>query len=705
MARNPSVWLTMKDSLYRLARRLYPRLDALPEPDRASAAGYLLRALAFLPLAAGGLAGLLALTDLAALRARWPLLLILLAFLIVLSQLWLEMTFATVSGGTRSERRSFWGEALWSGVLAFGPAAAWAGAILPWLVTLPPMPGAGPLRRLRLLSQGMFRTALLLPTLLEIALYRRLGGTFPLPGLSLEAVRPAVWATLAGFSLGSLMVALSTGINRLMSPLSSSLPGEDPVRSRFFRLVLFTGPLLGLVAILPGGLYALAGPGAYFAFLALLTGGAFMADRLSRAAESARLRNRELAVLERLSQSIIGSPPDRASLPDLLAQHIGALFPQCQTAIRVEPDSPLITHPAGWPGPDPALWGWQPDRAAPQVFRPGQPRPWPEDVHAGTLVVPILPGEDGGPAGRLVLRRAERGAAIDRLLPAAQSLAGQIASARHSAAIYRQTLAERVAREQADRELALGARIQTGFLPAEIPPVEGWEIAAALDPARETSGDFYDFIALGDGRLGVVVADVADKGLGAAFYMAQTCTLLRTYAADAAIRSPRGYVRQLPDVLRRVSDRLIADTSGDTFVTLFYGILDPHRSVLAYVNAGHNPPLVFRRDRRRRARSLRRTGLPLAALEGSRWTRRSAYVEAGGVIVLYTDGLTEAENSAREPFGERRLEQVVRDNPGQSAQHLCDAILSAVVDFSDDAPRRDDITLVVLRRSPERRRP
>jgi len=684
----------MRDLAYRLARRVHPGLHTFPPAERPAAAGYVIRILVFLPFSLIGLAWLIRRTDIAALRANGMFLAGLLAVMLALSQLWLQTYYVTAGGEYRSERRSFWGEAMWSGVLVVGPSAAWLGVILPALVLAARGLRGSRLHRLRVLSQSVFRTSVLLPTLIEVWLYEWLGGAFPLPGLTFRQALPAVIATLAGFSLGSLMIGGALSLTRMMSPPSA----ESNAPPRFLALATLIGPLAGLVAILPAGLHALAGSLAYFAFLAVMVAVAVLADQLSHSIEHARRRTEELERIEQLGRAIIQAPPDADILPGLLAAHVPAMFPGCRVAIRLRAIPSPVTCPPDWRGPDPAAWDWSPHLVEPRAFSPREARPWPERMRGGTLVVPIVQAQGRRAIGRIYLHSEEHGTAIRRLIPAAQSLAGQIASALHSAEAYRQTLAERVARQRADEELALGARIQASFLPPETPRLEGWGIAAALEPARETSGDFYDFIPLSEGRWGIVVADVADKGLGAAFYMALCCTLIRTYAAEQAFRHPRGYPRQVGELLRAVNGRLLCDSSMETFVTLFYGILDPRAATLTYANAGHNPPLLFRRDRRRRARALMPTGPALGLLEETRWARRGVTVEPGDVLAFYTDGLTEAEAPDREPFGEARLQQVIRDHLGLPIHALCDAVLASAYDFTAGAPRFDDLTLILLRR-------
>jgi serine phosphatase RsbU (regulator of sigma subunit) len=687
----------MRNFLFNLALRIYPALDRLSEGERSATAGYVIRGLVFLPPSLVGLAWLVSITDLAVLRQHWLFMVALFGFVVVLSRLWLEVHYVTTSGGYRSERRSFWGEALWSGVLVFGPAVNWLGVALPVLNYLVQCWWVKPPQRVRLLSQSIFRLSILLPGLVEISVYQGLGGIFPLPGLALDDVLPAVVATLAGFSLGSLMIWLSMAITRFMSPISEASHSDRFLRPRLRMLMTAIGPLAGLVAILPAGLYSLAGAGAYFGFLVLMVAAALMADQLSRTLESVRQRTRELEQLEQLSQAILHMEPGDPALLPVLSGCVSRMFPHSSVAIYIQPEQ-LLIHPAGWDGPHPGCWSWQCDPSRSHIFLPGQLRPWPEDVRrSGTLVVPIVDARNSEPVGRIYLRRDQRGRAIDNLLPAVQSLAGHVASALYNARIYQETLSERIAHARVTQELALAGQIQASFLPASVPEFAGCQIATCLEPAYETSGDFYDIIPMWDGRLGLVIADVADKGIGAALYMALSRTLMRAYAIDYSTRYSENYAFHPERVINTVNQRIVEDTQSDFFVTLFYAIYDPRISSLNYANAAHNPPYLCSAQGGVKIRRLTRTGLPVGIFDDRNWERGSIAISPGDVLVMYTDGVTEAENGEREQFGDERLEQVIRANLDASAQQLCDTVRNAVNEFAGSERHSDDITLMVVR--------
>jgi len=238
--------------------------------------------------------------------------------------------------------------------------------------------------------------------------------------------------------------------------------------------------------------------------------------------------------------------------------------------------------------------------------------------------------------------------------------------------------------------LALAGQIQASFLPDELPHLPGWQLAATLKPARETSGDFYDFIPLPNARFAIVVADVADKGMGAALYMALSRTLIRTYAVEYHAR---------PDfVLQVANGRILADTQAGLFVTVFYGVLDPTTGTLTYCNAGHNPPYLLGAQNSDEVHALRRTGMPLGIVEDATWEQESVQLVPGDVLVLYTDGVTEAQDAREVFFGKERLLEVIQSNLGQSAQDVQDALIAEIHEFVGDTPQFDDITLMTVMR-------
>jgi sigma-B regulation protein RsbU (phosphoserine phosphatase) len=235
------------------------------------------------------------------------------------------------------------------------------------------------------------------------------------------------------------------------------------------------------------------------------------------------------------------------------------------------------------------------------------------------------------------------------------------------------------------RELEIAGEVQARLLPASIPAVPGWDIAAALIPARQTSGDYYDFIPLANDHLGVLVADVTDKGAAAALVMAVSRTLIHSFALQHPTEPWR--------VFQIANERLLADTTTDLFVTACYAILNPENGSLTYINAGHNAFYVFRASGE--VETLGRTGLPLGTFEQLTWETPTLQFAPGDTLLLFTDGLVEARNADREQFGQDRLEAVVKAAVGGAAADIQAALINTVQQFAGDEPQFDDITLVI----------
>jgi sigma-B regulation protein RsbU (phosphoserine phosphatase) len=233
--------------------------------------------------------------------------------------------------------------------------------------------------------------------------------------------------------------------------------------------------------------------------------------------------------------------------------------------------------------------------------------------------------------------------------------------------------------------------MQASLLPAKPPDVPGWQMVAALRPARETSGDFYDFIPLPDGRVGLVVADVTDKGMGAALYMALSRTLIRTYAADHPER---------PDLaLRAANERILADTGANLFITVFYGILEPVSGALTYCNAGHHPPYLLGAGADGGIQDLPGRGIALGVIEDTDWGHTTVQLAPGEMLLIYTDGVLDAQSPQKERFGSEQMLDIARANLGRTAQDLQDSLLTRLQHFIGNEPQFDDITLMTIMRS------
>ncbi len=240
------------------------------------------------------------------------------------------------------------------------------------------------------------------------------------------------------------------------------------------------------------------------------------------------------------------------------------------------------------------------------------------------------------------------------------------------------------------QELALAGRVQASLVP-EVPAlIPGWQIAATWRPARETSGDFYDFVPLPNGRVGIVMADVVDKGMGAALLMALSRTLIRTFAAE--------YPDQPEQLLQVTNQRILSDIEGGLFVTLFYGILDPSSGDLSYSNAGHPRPYLFIPGEEQYPLPLPGSGMPLGVSEKANWESGYVQIPSGGNLLLYTDGVLDAQNQQGQFFGEQGMLDIMQIQAGGPVKRFQDALLDAIYGFSGAEPQVDDISIMILKR-------
>ena len=259
---------------------------------------------------------------------------------------------------------------------------------------------------------------------------------------------------------------------------------------------------------------------------------------------------------------------------------------------------------------------------------------------------------------------------------------------------------ERLWAKSMERELEIGREIQQSFLPEELPRPAGWEIAAAFQPARQVAGDFYDAFPLaGDSRIGLVVADVCDKGVGAALFMALFRSLLRAFTertfAEAGGATDES--RLLSSVVS--TNDYIAKTHGGSnmFATAFAAALDPASGAVAWVNAGHEAPVVLGPSRSPAAR-LAPTGPALGLMPGMTFTAGTNLLAPGETLFAFTDGVTESKDPSGRFFSEERLiDLLALEAP--SAKGLLDAVGAAVAEHSAGSERSDDITMLAVRRA------
>jgi sigma-B regulation protein RsbU (phosphoserine phosphatase) len=245
-----------------------------------------------------------------------------------------------------------------------------------------------------------------------------------------------------------------------------------------------------------------------------------------------------------------------------------------------------------------------------------------------------------------------------------------------------------VDRGRLEREMQMAREVQNNLIPRQTPALPGWDFAAAWRPAREVSGDFYDFVPLDGGRLGIVIADVTDKGMPAALFMAHTRSVLRASITSRPTAA---------DALTAANRLVAADSANGMFVTLCYAEIGSASGQVTWVNAGHNPPLLYH-ARQRGLTELGRHGLPLGIDGEARYGQGIETLEDGDVIVLYTDGLTEGPDSAGDEFGVERTRQAVRSLADATAGEILTGLLESHAAFLGTTAPSDDVTVVVLRR-------
>ncbi len=401
-------------------------------------------------------------------------------------------------------------------------------------------------------------------------------------------------------------------------------------------------------------------------------------------------RYREINLLYRLGETIGG----KLDPLDILARILG----ECQQIIDADLGLALLYEPeVGW---QPAgTFGVQDDDDAQiepllayvsgqlaGVLRPAIVTEMvdhgPETAISSLLWAPLVASERLL-GGVLLARSTGRPVFVANDLKLQTALSSQAAIAVETARLHQAELA----RQRMEKELQLGHELQASLIPFTAPSLDGWEFATWWHPAREVSGDFYDFIWL-DGDLGAIVADVADKGVQAALFMALTRSTVR--ASLHALRQPAAGIAE--------ANRLIAqDATRGMFVTLCYAHFRPESGAVTYVNAGHNPPFWIQAEEGSTA-ELDPTGTFLGYDVGLPFEARTIDLPPGDIIVIYTDGITEAMSQERVQFGEERFQRELMRVARLPAAGILEHIQETIRVHIGDAPQSDDITLVIAKR-------
>jgi serine phosphatase RsbU (regulator of sigma subunit)/putative methionine-R-sulfoxide reductase with GAF domain len=326
------------------------------------------------------------------------------------------------------------------------------------------------------------------------------------------------------------------------------------------------------------------------------------------------------------------------------------------------------------PGAEPTSWlGIQPE-AASEV----------DVANADRLLVAVPISIKNDMFGVMVIEEAEKGRRFrSRRIEIINGIAQQAALAIQNDLLQQ----EMVVRERLETEVQLARQIQQTFIPQSLPIYESWQFAARWRTARQVGGDFYDVIELPDNKLGIFIADVADKGMPAALFMALTRTLLR--AAAVEMHSP-------VDVLRRVNDQLLPDTRQSMFVTAVYGVLDTVSGKFVFVNAGHNPPFWVKGNGE--IQKLTRTAIALGVVDQPGMQERTILLAEGDMLLLYTDGLTEAFSPSEDLFGDERLTDALISLEEHTADEVLMVVEERLNEFIESIPLGDDMTMLAVKR-------
>jgi sigma-B regulation protein RsbU (phosphoserine phosphatase) len=315
-----------------------------------------------------------------------------------------------------------------------------------------------------------------------------------------------------------------------------------------------------------------------------------------------------------------------------------------------------------------------------------------EEGFRGHAVVPLV--VEGTPLGALMMDTQEPRLIDEGELHFLQLMANQAAMAIQNAKLRE----EEIRRKEMEASLSVARTIQRSMLPSSPPQITGWEIAVHYRAAQQVGGDFFDFFEFSKraaqthkGSLGMVIADVADKGVPAALYMALSRTLIRTTALSG--RTPAA-------ALERANELMLRDSQAEIFLSAFFAILDTKSGRLRYTNAGHNRPL-WRHIATEEIETLSGRGTVLGVLEDIELEDRQIIIDPGDVLVFYTDGISEAFDARGDAFGVDRLSDALQRSSGASAGDVLDGIISHIETFVGDTPQSDDLTLFVVRRNLE----
>ncbi|MBE9523468.1 MAG: SpoIIE family protein phosphatase, partial [Chloroflexi bacterium] len=522
--------------LLKIASAFYPRLtDLIPERQVISL-GDVISFLYAAPLAAAGLTWLTIITDFTWLSANFGIFVFYAVLIIIFNQLRFFLLVELRDNRYGSADGSLTNIPIWSGVLLFGPIIFW----LPTLMIVARLLIEGrevtstSVRWGQLRSTAFNITSETLIPLASFTVYRAIGGQYPFHSLTPKSIALA----MVMFGVYALLYTLFwAGYLAYSTWAQHMITGKNRVQPivKFFVLAVGLPQIANPFAILAAGLYAHNGILIYLFFISGMVVVAYITRRLSWTTEHSRQQSQMLNKLEQLGRAIINTPPDTDNLPKILEENISNMFPAGRFVCWIFPEDILHKYPIDWNPDLDSIWPWLLNQNKGEIFLDKDELPWLEEStrHNPMVVAPIQDMAASQTFGGIYLElhtlvQPWNRQALQNLCPAIQSLAAQISSAFNQAHVYQQALDF----QRVSEELKLAGNIQSSLLPNIFPKMPGWQFAVTLAPAFETSGDFFDVIPLVDGKIGFVIADVMDKGIGPAIYMTLSRTLIRTYATE-----------------------------------------------------------------------------------------------------------------------------------------------------------------------------
>lgn len=681
----------MNKTIDRLIFRIRPDLMSMRGQQRMSGIADVLTLLYTFPLAVIGFIWLVKASDWESIPRQWSLYLLMAVILYIFNRLRFFFITEIRTGGYANSDGTMDGIAVWVSVLLLGPTALWLKFIGDLLMFASSIYRERSMRsywnRGRIFAADV--SSDLLATLVALAVYRWVGGSIPISDYSISSILPALLAIVVQY-IGTGLV-YSGYIIYVMWSLTHVLHTASQPAISFFLMALSLPALANPFGILAAGIYAQHG---FWEFIYIILGlilVAILARQLSRAVEYSRQQSRQIEQLEKLGRAILDAEPDGSDLAIILKKHVPSMFSSRGILIWTEANGILVQEPATASFSYEQAWKWLQVKKEAVILMPGDKLSWNSSIQVSVplILCPILDVESAQLIGEIIMELQvltipwdDR--AVKRLLPAVQSLAAQVASAIHQSNDYAKTLAM----QKTLQELTLARSIQVSFLPETIPQIPGWQLAATLEPARQIAGDFYDFIHLPEGKLAILIADVADKGMGSALYMALSGTLIRTFANQ--------HHQEPALVMKTVNQHILRNARANLFVTVFFSVLDPATGILRYANAGHNPPFLLSTGNG--IRTLDNTGMPLGIDAENEWGQREIVISPGELLVLYTDGVMDAQNNIGEFIDRKMVISTFQHYVGKSAQEVQSGILNRIHTFVGDAPRFDDLTLVIVGR-------